>query len=329
MSTAANALQLMQPHLLQPFVEALDEKHANINKLLDSLELNRESIIQNEGMVTARQVQQFLRESAIVAGDPLFNWKIGWNMNHMDYPLFSGLFEAGIDLGQFFTRMAMYSASQATATRFELHIEGGYTRFVSIRLYKSEPAPEVDAFGAGMLLSLIRKFVGKALKPTQASVEVNNPNLIPPSAGCHRIASARHTQTSIRFPTTWLLARYGQKKIHQIPATPHDPPKNQFTQHIRNSLQRHVGDSKLTTLSAARHCGGSVYTIDKQLKKEGTGLSKLINALRCELACEELKKTNHRISDIGAHIGYPDPTSFTRAFLRWTGMSPRDFRKSP
>jgi AraC-like DNA-binding protein len=49
--------------------------------------------------------------------------------------------------------------------------------------------------------------------------------------------------------------------------------------------------------------------------------------MRKTLAEKELVNTNRHIAEIAAMVGYLDPTVFSRAFKRWTGVSPREFRK--
>jgi len=35
------------------------------------------------------------------------------------------------------------------------------------------------------------------------------------------------------------------------------------------------------------------------------------------------------LEDIADRLGFADPSSFSRAFRRWSGVSPRDFRRQP
>jgi AraC-like DNA-binding protein len=41
-----------------------------------------------------------------------------------------------------------------------------------------------------------------------------------------------------------------------------------------------------------------------------------------------LLKTKKTVSTIAASLGYSETRAFTRAFKQWTGMSPRDYRKT-
>lgn len=67
-------------------------------------------------------------------------------------------------------------------------------------------------------------------------------------------------------------------------------------------------------------------TLQRRLKSEGKSYAEILGAVRHELACEMLKGSVLDIETIAANLGYSDRRSFTSAFLKWQGMSPREFR---
>jgi AraC-like DNA-binding protein len=77
-------------------------------------------------------------------------------------------------------------------------------------------------------------------------------------------------------------------------------------------------------LSAA--AGISARTFQRQLQAENTNYSQLLAEIRHDQAQRRLHQTNHTIASIAAELGYSDQASLTRAFRRWTGRPPRDFR---
>ncbi len=98
---------------------------------------------------------------------------------------------------------------------------------------------------------------------------------------------------------------------------------------IESTLRAHLADPELTAEKAAQTIGSPLREINQSLKPRGTTLAQLIDDWRKKKACQELKKTKDlSIAETGASVGYPDATSFSRVFRRWTNMSPRDYRKS-
>lgn len=67
-------------------------------------------------------------------------------------------------------------------------------------------------------------------------------------------------------------------------------------------------------------------TLRRRLATEGTSFRALHDRLRAERAEQLLRDPRHSIADVGFELGYSDGREFRRAFKRWTGRTPRDYR---
>ena len=72
--------------------------------------------------------------------------------------------------------------------------------------------------------------------------------------------------------------------------------------------------------------GFSRQTLFRRLKEEGTTYTQVLDQLRHRLAIEYLKGSKASVNDTAYLVGFSDAASFTRAFKRWTGKTPGDFR---
>jgi AraC-like DNA-binding protein len=70
----------------------------------------------------------------------------------------------------------------------------------------------------------------------------------------------------------------------------------------------------------------SPRSLQRWLNQEGVSYSDLVDHCRCNAACEFLEHTQQSVYDIAVALGYSDPSSFARAFRRWTGTTPRAYR---
>jgi AraC-like DNA-binding protein len=70
----------------------------------------------------------------------------------------------------------------------------------------------------------------------------------------------------------------------------------------------------------------SPRTLQRLLNEKGCSYSGLVERCRCRAACESLRLTQDPVRDIAALLGYRDVSSFSRAFRRWTGTTPRAYR---
>lgn len=67
-------------------------------------------------------------------------------------------------------------------------------------------------------------------------------------------------------------------------------------------------------------------TMRRKLEAEGTSFGKIIDDVRASLAAEYLRSTKMTTEDIASLVGFSDAANFRRAFKRWTGKTPSEYR---
>ncbi|MGH6950603.1 MAG: AraC family transcriptional regulator [Vitreimonas sp.] len=76
----------------------------------------------------------------------------------------------------------------------------------------------------------------------------------------------------------------------------------------------------------AQKMGVSRKTLFRRLKTEGVTFKQVLDALRHKMALDYLSARKTTVNETAYLVGFSDPAAFTRAFKRWTGMSPREVR---
>ncbi|NLY94402.1 MAG: AraC family transcriptional regulator [Myxococcales bacterium] len=77
-------------------------------------------------------------------------------------------------------------------------------------------------------------------------------------------------------------------------------------------------------LAAARHV--SLRTLKRKLAAHGTTYQALLDELRRDRAIALLDDPSASIAHVAELLGYADPSNFNRAFKRWMGVSPTEYR---
>jgi len=98
--------------------------------------------------------------------------------------------------------------------------------------------------------------------------------------------------------------------------------------HIRRELEKQLQDSMrfpaFEAICATLHMSPQV--VRRRLAEEGTSYQKLKDAVRCELVVELLASPELAIADIAQRAGFTEPAALSRAFKKWTGLTPAQYR---
>jgi AraC-like DNA-binding protein len=105
------------------------------------------------------------------------------------------------------------------------------------------------------------------------------------------------------------------------------PPDGDFTVAVREVIRGTRQTGWLSIDRVAALAGMSVRTLQRRLAKEDTVFSELVDEMRVELAVEMLKNTEGSVAAIASATGYLAVENFIRAFKRWTGKTPAEFRQ--
>lgn len=98
------------------------------------------------------------------------------------------------------------------------------------------------------------------------------------------------------------------------------------------SRVKQVAESLLATGEASLEKIAKVLDIHPRqlqlkLQAENTRFRLIVDEVRFEKAQQQLLHTQVRITDLALSLGYADETAFSRAFKRWSGLSPRQWRQ--
>jgi len=95
---------------------------------------------------------------------------------------------------------------------------------------------------------------------------------------------------------------------------------------LRSALYAGLFSNAVSGDDMARYLHLHRRTLNRRLKQAGTTFRQVLDQVRFELAQEMLSDTSLHIAEIAARLGYRMPSTFTRAFRRWSGSSPARWR---
>jgi AraC-like DNA-binding protein len=96
---------------------------------------------------------------------------------------------------------------------------------------------------------------------------------------------------------------------------------------LEQAIESILGHPDMSLQLAATIIGISPRTLQRRLAEDRTSFSRTLQAVRFRNARHLLQDPEMPTKEISQRLGYTDPANFMRAFKRWTGVSPNEFRR--
>jgi AraC-like DNA-binding protein len=96
---------------------------------------------------------------------------------------------------------------------------------------------------------------------------------------------------------------------------------------VRHRVLSALPDGGVTIDVIAARLGLSERTLQRRLQAAHLNFQLLVEQLRFEVACRHLQQNDLPLTEIGYRLGYSESSAFSRAFRRWSGVSPLAYRR--
>jgi len=179
-------------------------------------------------------------------------------------------------------------------------------------------------------IKLLRQALGAAWKPDKVTAVVSAPEALPEVFHGISILRGDRMGFQIRFPSSWLSIPFNETGFweHVEQEQGITGYSTSIVESVRQVLRPHVGvGTHLTVERAAMICRVKKRKLSMQLAASQSSLASIIDGLNPEHVIEDLVGSQYSLQEITASLGYSDTTAFSRAFKRWTGLTPLECRR--
>jgi len=324
-------LPLIRLNLVEPLLRLIDQRGIDAEGLLERFSLKRAEISDPEVFVPAPKMYEIVEKLADLSGDPYFGIHAGESLDPWAWSPLSDIAHISTNLGEFLLRFMDSAQQDASSVIFSLNTQNGRSTFREGRVTDGGIFPRHnDGFTIAYLLAIVRRAVGPDWDGAKVLARCCEPDVIPSHYLGIRTAGTDSLGASISFPASWLLRPVAIEQSATMPVSQplESSPSGGFTEDFRKLIRPYLQESDLDMDRLAVICRLSKRTLSRRLQTLGTTAQREILALRRKKAEIELQDTTLAISTIAARAGYSNPAVFSRAFKRWTGVSPRQFRKN-
>ncbi len=272
------------------------------------------------------------------SGDPAFGLEVGRRIRQTTFHALGYSLLASATLKEVFERLVRYFHIVSDAAELEFVADGSDYRFLMHPPERGTRPTDValDAM-MSVIIRLCRALYGPDFRALSVSLMRPEPADREPFDKVFKAPLVfGAAENAIALPGAMLertldsanpeLARINDEIVARYLAHFH---QNNAVNRVHGLLVEllPLGEPSQEKVAAAMNM--SLRNLQRKLSAEGSSYKAVLNDTRRELALSYIRDSRYSISEIAYLLGFADTSSFTRAFRRWTGESPRAYRDTP
>lgn len=321
---------------LHLMVELLQDLRVDGHILLKKVGLDPSRLEVAEVRVSQSQAIEFFTRAIMESGEPGLGMLAGGRLKLPLHGTFGTALMSSDTLGDAVTLMTRYLMLRAPHIRVEQHQESNQ---VILKLFNDMDMGPLQGFVMDTLLGACLSATRQLLGSLPRQMEVRRCGIEPSyfqRLRHHMPTLVRYNcsedafvlphaalNTPLRLRNNELAARSREQcEASLIQLTTNIG----FTHRVRRVIE--TGQPFPPKLSQVSHTlFVSERTLKRRLHEEQASFQGLVDQVRLQRASELLEHTHMNLSKIADTLGYADAANFTRAFKRWTGGSPSQYRQ--
>lgn len=292
-------------------------------------------LVDPESLVAPQQVADTFEYCSTIFDDPLFGLRFGSMQDPEVFGCVTALCRSAPTVRAGIRCLIDFLPVVHAPDSEVLLIEGRDTAELTWMVNADMGVNDQANYQAAMLnLKLLQAIGGPAFKPSwiSLSAEPRKSDLpeIENMLGCKVIRQA--SRNSVAFPVraleqpvpsaNRLLYKLLGSYLQRVKSA-HSPS---LVERVESFIRGSLASGGCSIERCAEKTGMSVRTLKSRLAGESVRFSEMVEKQRETLARAHLADRRLSLDEIADRLGYGEQTSFGRAFKRWTGMTPQQFR---
>lgn len=325
---------------VQPLAQALTELGHDPQPLLLRYGLDTQRLAEPGARLSIPRYMHLGHAAIACSGDPALGLRMG-RLSHLGQAGLAGvtaaqaptLAEAARTLLRF---EPLYAANYRGQSSFHEDNQGAWLRFYSISPYNTYNRFVVDSLLGGWLAQL-GALVERPVQAERLEIEFEAPSYAAQYQGLCSGAvvfgapanQLRLNQTTLDLPNPHHCPSTWQHLLQlceaELALRTRVRSLGERITHLLGPLLN--GGREPDLEEVAQHLQLPTWTLRRKLAEEGTRFRNLLNDTRRDLAETYIRDTELAFGEIAYLLGFASAEAFQRAFKRWTGLTPGEFRR--
>ncbi|MEH6564920.1 MAG: AraC family transcriptional regulator [Halopseudomonas sp.] len=317
-------------------VLALDGEGVDAAELFAELGVDEAVLADPDGRIAQDQMTRLWRRAVEITGDPAIGLSMAQTLRPGHFSVVGYAMMSSRTLLEGFGRVIRYQRILAEAADLALNVGPDYYRITFAIHGDRLPAP-LQSHDAAMAyaLAFCRWMTARHIRPLKATFAMPAPTDPGPyaelfdcplsfGADTHSLHLSREVMEMPLASANDMLAqlhdRFAGDYLARFEADP-------VTHQARQVLCRLLPQGEPKRQAVANAMKVSTRTLQRRLQEEGISFQQLLEKTRRELALQYLGQPQLTLFEIACMLGFADPSNFFRAFKRWFGLPPGQYRE--
>jgi AraC-like DNA-binding protein len=238
------------------------------------------------------------------------------------------------DVGTALGSLSRYSQVYARGATVTLAVAGRHATF-GYEIYQPR-VQGTDQIGDGAIavsFNVMRTLCGPEWRPVEVRLAHRRRRNVAPYREFFRAPLIFDAgQNALVFPAKWLTRRLPHvdpqlRRLlqEQVVALEYIHGED-FPERVRSMLRAALLTGHATADALAALFGMHSRTLNRRLNAFGTCFRDIVDECRFEVARQMLEDSTMQMGQIAELLDYTDPSTFTKAFRRWSGTTPTQWR---
>ena len=318
-----------------PLVVVLGSAGMDREEIERRLEIEPGALGDPERRLPASSLSRIWDLAAETLGDPWLGLHLARGASRESYDVFSFIACASADLGEALDRIRRYVRLLTDAAHYELERTGDDAWWCYRIPGPATVQRRAEEFGLAVSCTYSRLWLEDGFRPSEVLFRHPAPADPTPleeyfeapvrfdAELCGFRFDAAYLETPLRTADPNLVAlleRFAEEALAAL------PEPGRYAGRVRRLLVEALPDGDTSLAGFASAMALSERSLQRHLREEGTSHEQLLEEVRRELAIRYLADPNLTASEVAYLVGYSETGPFFRAFKRWTGRRPGEYR---
>lgn len=317
-----------------PALEELSRRQLELEPVLAQAHLTQAALSSPVARFPYRAVVDLWEAASDAAHDPHFGAHVASALPIGGFDVFDYIFSTSETVGEGLRRSLHYIRLVYDHSNVQLEVHGHRAR-----MFRRNPglATQYSEFGLTLIVVRIRQSTGVDWVPERvrfqhAGTDVNGELArlfcCPIEYGAAdtellfdpAILTVRHARPDSRLLA--ILMRYADSLLTTL------PKRDDLVATVAATIAHEMAKELPTLASTAAAVQLPERTLQRRLATRSTSHSELLDQVRHDLALRYILDAGRSVGEIAYLLHFSDSTAFHRAFKRWTGEGPAQYRRS-